>query len=241
MACTVTYIYKFQGFIDVLVGFISDVHANAVALRTVLKDMESRGVRDIYNAGDVVGYYPYPDETVGLLKASNVKSIQGNHDRAVLDAHTERMNPWASSAVHWTANHISADTAGYLASLPVSLNFQIMGMRCSMHHGSPLDPDEYIYPQNADQDLLDLCDAKLLVLGHTHVPFAKETEKGVVLNPGSVGQPRDGDPRSSYAIFDSEKGIFQHIRVPYDIGFVQDAVRKAGLPASLAERLAQGW
>lgn len=238
---TVTYIYQFQGFIGVRVGFISDVHANVTALRTVLDDIEAKGVDAIYNSGDLVGYYPFPNETIELLRARNVCSIQGNHDRSVLDSRTERMNPWASSAVRWTAAHISDDAVRYLASLPSSLNFQIGKVRCSMHHGSPQDPDEYVHPERADQQLLELSNSWLLVLGHTHVPFAKVTEKGVIMNPGSVGQPRDGDPRSSYAIFDSDSGDIEHFRIAYDIAAVQEAVRKAGLPSSLGERLAQGW
>jgi putative phosphoesterase len=225
----------------VRIGFISDVHANLIALESVLDDMDGQGVDQIYNSGDLVGYYPYPLETIALLKSKKIMSIQGNHDRSVLSADTNHMNPWARSAVSWTAMQLNDSARKYLQQLPTSLNFHIGRIRCSMHHGAPGNPDHYVYPEEAGQELLDRCEAQLLVLGHTHVPFVKRFERGTILNPGSVGQPRDGDPRASYLIFDPSSNEFQHFRVAYDIERVQNAVIDAGLPSSLADRLAEGW
>ena len=223
------------------VGFISDIHANVIALEAVLKEMDARGVNKIYNAGDLVGYYPFPVETLDLLRTRRIISIRGNHDRSVLSVDTGRMNPWAASAVEWTAAHLDSDSRSYLAGLNDSIDFTIDGTGCSMHHGSPDDEDEYIFPERAGQYLLDTANARLLVLGHTHVPFVKHERHGVIINPGSVGQPRDGDNRSSFMIYETASGEFENVRVEYDIERVQEAVIEAGLPPSLAERLAFGW
>lgn len=223
------------------IGLISDVHANVIALEAVLDELARSGVDVIYNAGDLIGYYPYPNETIEMLRQRKVISIRGNHDRSVLDDDTFRMNPMASSAISWTAMELSESSRSYLRSLNDGTDFLVGNMRCSMHHGSPEDEDEYIFEDDADQRLLDLCWSKLLILGHTHVPFVKHLERGHIVNPGSVGQPRDGDPRSSYMIFDSTKSVFENRRVKYDIVSVQKAVLEAGLPRSLADRLSHGW
>ncbi|OPY31498.1 MAG: phosphodiesterase [Methanomassiliicoccales archaeon PtaU1.Bin124] len=231
----------FLGFIDVRIGFISDVHANVIALRAVLEELDDRRVDIIYNAGDLIGYYPYPSETIELLRRRAVVSIRGNHDRSVLSVDTNRMNPWAASAVSWTAGHLDPEGRRYLERLTDSLDFTIGEMAGSMHHGSPDDEDEYIFEERAGQYLLESAGTRLLVLGHTHIPFVKRVSRGVIINPGSVGQPRDGDRRSSCLVYDVTSGEFENVRVDYDIGEVQEAVLEVGLPSSLAERLAHGW
>lgn len=221
-------------------ALISDVHANLIALRAVLKDMDDRGVDAILCAGDVVGYYPYPVETISLFQERHVTSIRGNHDRAVVSAGRLDLNPMASSAVVWTAGHIDAPSLSFLRGLPRNLHIERGGVRIAIYHGAPFDDDHYVFEDEADESLLRMASCDLLVLGHTHVPFIRRHPKGMIVNPGSVGQPRDGDPDACYAIYDTERRRAIYLRVPYDIAEVMERTIGVGLPSSLADRLMYG-
>lgn len=222
-------------------ALISDVHANVVALEAVLADMDGRGVGGILSAGDVVGYYPYPRETIALFQERSIVSIQGNHDRAVLSAGDPRMNPWARNAISWTASRLEEDEIDYLRKLPRHLSIGIDGTGVAVFHGAPFDDDYYLYEEEATEDLLTMAKCDLLVLGHTHVPFIKRFKRGMIVNPGSVGQPRDGDPDACYSIYDTSIRRAFLLRVPYDIEAVAQRTRAEGLPASLADRLFEGY
>lgn len=223
-----------------MLALISDVHANVVALEAVLDDIRARGADRILNAGDVVGYYPYPNETVELLRANGVVSIQGNHDRAVLQADAGRLNQAAGDAVLWTAGRLAASSLEHLRSLPPRAQMQVDDIAVGLYHGSPRDDDEYVYEERAGDDLLVISQSDLLVMGHTHIPYVKRLACGTIVNPGSVGQPRDGIPDAAYAIFDTDGMDAAVHRVAYDIEEVAEATGSAGLPARLAERLYSG-
>lgn len=225
----------------VRVAFISDVHANIVALMAVLKNIEHLGIEQIFNAGDIVGYYPYPNETIAQFREHEIVTIRGNHDRAVLNARTAEMNSMASSAVNWTARNIGQEERKYLEGLEDNIEIDIDQVRCSIFHGSPRDQDEYIYEEDATEELLDECGSRLLVLGHTHDPYCVRYTKGVIINPGSVGQPRDGDPRASFMTYDSTNDHFELHRVDYDISPVVKELEKQGLPRTLGDRLWVGY
>ncbi len=222
------------------IALISDVHANLVALKAVLEDMEGRDVEKILSAGDVVGYYPFPNETVSLFRDRLIISIQGNHDRAVLSTGDPRMNPWANSAVSWTLAHLSESSVEYIRTMPRHRSMSIDGTSIALYHGAPFDDDYYLFEEEATEEVLQSTGCSLLVLGHTHVPFIKRYRSGMILNPGSIGQPRDGDPDSCYAIYDTETHKAFLLRVPYDIGAVAEMTIQAGLSSSLANRLYVG-
>ncbi|NLX47864.1 MAG: metallophosphoesterase family protein [Euryarchaeota archaeon] len=221
------------------IGFISDVHANLPALEAVLRDMSARNVGQIYCSGDILGYYTYPDEVVELLRERNVHCIAGNHDRAVLVG-TKGMNSIAAAAIEWTREHISSSTFEFIRDLPNSIHRPVEDVMTALHHGSPRHMSEYIFEEHVSDELLSLAGAKLLVLGHTHMPYRVQFPIGNVINPGSVGQPRDGDPRASYAILDSSEWSFSTIRVAYDQRPVMRGVRENQLPEMLASRLLRG-
>lgn len=221
-------------------ALISDVHANAVALEAVLEDVRARGADRILCAGDVVGYYPYPNETVELFRKHEIVSIQGNHDRAILQTDVRRLAPVAGDAAIWTAFHLAPRSREYLRSLPPRTGLKAGGLSVAICHGSPRDDDQYVYEEEAGEDLLDLSRGELLVLGHTHIPYVKKLPGGLIVNPGSVGQPRDGIPRSSYTLFDTEEMKAANQRVAYDVREVAEATRAMGLPDYLAERLFTG-
>jgi len=222
------------------IALISDVHANVVALRAVLEDVDGRGVDAVLCAGDVVGYYPFPMETVSLFRQRGIVSIQGNHDRAVISASCLNLNSMASSAVAWTVNNIDPAAFLYLRSLPRSILIERDGVRIAIYHGAPFDDEHYVFESEADESLLRMAGCDLLVLGHTHIPFIRKHLAGMIVNPGSVGQPRDGDPDACYAIYDTEKRRAVYLRVPYNIDEVVERTLSVGLPYSLAERLRYG-
>jgi predicted phosphodiesterase len=221
------------------VGLISDVHANLPALEAVLQDMSARNVGTVYCAGDILGYYTFPDEVVELLRGRDVHCIAGNHDRAVLVG-TKGMNSIAAAAIEWTRGHISSSTYAFIRDLPNSIHRPVDGVMAAIHHGSPRHMSEYIFEEHVSDELLAVAGAKLLVLGHTHMPYIAQFPSGHVINPGSVGQPRDGDPRASYAILDTAEWTFSMVRVGYDQRTVIAGVRENGLPEMLASRLLRG-
>ncbi|VVB90403.1 Calcineurin-like phosphoesterase superfamily domain protein [uncultured archaeon] len=224
-----------------LVGLIADVHSNAVALRAVLPILDAMGAEKILHAGDIIGYNPYPDETIGLFKKKKIISILGNHERALITGDTSDFNPYAAAALKWTKNTMSSDNIDYIRELKNVEHINLQGIRITLVHGSPKDPDEYVYPEDVEPDLLKADDCDILVLGHTHIQFKKEYAEGMIVNPGSVGQPRDGDPRAAFAVLDADTGKIKLERASYDIEKVIEDMLAAHLPEKLAFRLRAGF
>jgi putative phosphoesterase len=225
----------------VKIALISDVHSNIIALDAVLADVDSIGVGLILNAGDIVGYNPYPNETIERFKSRNIQSILGNHDKAVIRFNPVGMNKMAAEAVLWTSKNIAAEGVDYLKDLKSRSFMRIGAHLCGIYHGSPRDDDEYLYEVDAGRELLEMCECSILIVGHTHMPFIKRFDNGMIVNSGSVGQPRDGDPRANYVLFDSDTGDFQIRRVSYDVEIVEKKVQSVGLPSFLGERLRHGF
>ncbi len=232
---------------------VSDIHSNHAALRAVLDDAAPWD-RCIC-AGDTVGYGPDPNECIGALRDNGFRCIMGNHDHEVItgDASSPegapgnfRFNPRAARAIEINRGLLTPDSRAYLERLPTSLRLRVDGVNIAVYHGSPRAPlSEYVMPEEAKMraaQLIAESDCHLLVLGHTHKPYAIEHGDALLLNPGSVGQPRDGDPRASYAIVEIAEGkIKSHIhRVKYDIKRTQDKMKRLGLPKTLATRLGLG-
>ncbi|ADB62608.1 phosphodiesterase, MJ0936 family [Haloterrigena turkmenica DSM 5511] len=219
------------------VGLISDVHSNRVALEAVLEDMPA--VDELLCAGDVVGYNPWPAECVDELRERDVPTVMGNHDAAVAGDAPFRFNGMARAGVEHARNRLDDDQLAWLESLPAE-RLECDG-RVKLVHGHPDDPDRYTrytYPDEFSPRLLG--DEDVLVLGHTHVQGVEKFAEGIVVNPGSVGQPRDGDPRAGYAVVDLDALTVETHRLEYDIEAVQNAVTDAGLPERIGRRLARG-
>jgi len=217
------------------IALIADVHANLPALEAVLEEIAGL---EVLSCGDIIGYNPYPNETIEVFRERGIKGVLGNHDWAALTLSLSWFNPAAAQALLWTARALSKENLRYLSTLPEKLH----DSRLLLCHGSPRDPIfEYVYP-DAPEALLTsfLQERRVLVLGHTHVPFVKRFEEGLILNPGSVGQPRDGNPRASYAILDVESSRVEIKRVSYDVERVADEIVRRGLPTRLATRLYEG-
>ncbi len=221
-------------------AIISDIHSNLPAIEVVLEQIAKEGVDQILCAGDIVGYGPYPNEVIECLKKIKITAIQGNHDRAVLSHDSSNMNIQAQDAVWWTIENLKQEGHDYLAQLSARKSFCWNGLSIAIFHGSPRNDDEYISEEGADDGLLELSKSDFLVLGHTHVPFVRSLDKGTIVNPGSIGQPRDGDPRSSLTIYDHRLRRFEVKRLAYDIDAVAEAMRSSGLPSFLSLRLYSG-
>jgi putative phosphoesterase len=223
-----------------LIGLIADVHSNAVALKAVLSALDESGAERILHAGDIVGYNPYPNETIELFKKNNIISIAGNHDRALITGDTSGFNPYAKAALEWTREVVLPDNFNYIKGLKNIEAITIDEKRIVLVHGSPYDIDEYVYPENVSPGLLSAANADILVMGHTHIQFKKEYPEGIIVNPGSVGQPRDGNPKAAFAVLDTESGNIELKRISYDIEKVIEDMLAAHLPEELAFRLRTG-
>jgi putative phosphoesterase len=216
------------------IAVLSDVHSNRVAFEAVLADMPD--VDALICAGDVVGYNPWPAECVELVRERDVSTVMGNHDRAVASGTAFRFNSMAQAGVEHARKRLSESQIAWLADLPTER--RAFDGRVKIVHGHPDDPDHYTMPEEFSPALLG--DEDVLVMGHTHVQHHEIFDEGIVLNPGSVGQPRDGDPRAAYAVLDLDDLTVELHRVEYDVEAVQAAVAEVGLPSRIGSRLLEG-
>ncbi|HEY3841286.1 MAG TPA: metallophosphoesterase family protein [Bryobacteraceae bacterium] len=241
---------------------ISDLHSNWEALQAVLEDAAGK-YNEILCCGDLVGYGSDPNPVVEWVRHNVKHTVRGNHDRACVGMEDlEWFNPVAQAASLWTMDRLSEENAEFIRNLPMGpvtvQNFQLI-------HGSPVDEDDYLVNTMDAGSAFPYAESSLIFFGHTHIQggfrwrneqvqaigrlhpewqtrylLELEPDCAYLINPGSVGQPRDGDPRSGYAIFDSDNEVLYYHRVPYDIETTQRKIREAGLPELLAARLAVG-
>jgi len=241
---------------------LSDLHANITALEAALR--AASGHWDVAMClGDVVGYGPDPSQVTSKIREVSTHTIRGNHDKAVTGLMaTEDFNPVAKAAVDWTKSQLSSEELQWLASLPQG---PLKADGVVLVHGALQDEDEYVFtPSQALEGLLD-SSADITFYGHTHhqggfsyrdshlevlqihpkptearAALRIEPARRYLLNPGSIGQPRDADPRAAFAIADLERSLVEFWRVPYDIAAVQERMRSARLPEPLIQRLVVG-
>jgi predicted phosphodiesterase len=239
-------------------AIIADIHANLAALQAVLEDIRiNGGVDEIWCLGDIVGYGPEPRECLEVVQKRCTVCIAGNHDLAAIGKlDLSYFNPAAAEACRWTTEKLNPVDVHYLGDLPTKVekgDFLLV-------HGSPSEPTlEYIISAGIAEKNFAFFTNKFCLAGHSHIPAAFKEEGSatqsihlttgiglvlhahrMIVNPGSVGQPRDGDPRASYAIYDSEGLMLRLYRVEYNISATQDKMMQAGLPVPLITRLEQG-
>lgn len=240
---------------------VSDLHSNAEALRMVMNRVRRKKFDVVVCLGDFVGYGAQPNQildTMRMMKGPKLY-IRGNHDRvaAGLD-HADGFNAAAKAAALWTRDHLSARNRHFLEKLPLGPIEREGVMIC---HGAPHNEDEYVFHEGHAMEVFESTAAPIILYGHTHLPVIfsldrqhrvhgvavrgdvvvrLDNEHRYLINPGSVGQPRDRNPASSFVIFDSKRLTVQFFRVAYDVGKTQGSILKAGLPAILAQRLAYG-
>jgi diadenosine tetraphosphatase ApaH/serine/threonine PP2A family protein phosphatase len=240
---------------------ISDIHANLVALEAVLAEASRAEYEAVWCLGDLVGYGPHPNECTERVRGlPGLKCLVGNHDKAVLgEIDLNAFNADARAALAWTRSQCTPRTLDYLASLPAQDRYE----KFTLAHGSPRQPVwEYVLDCSIAQACFEYFDTPYCLIGHTHVPVVfREAAPGgecleappdyehplalgeqrLILNPGSVGQPRDNNPRAAYAVLDTAGGVLEYRRVAYDVLATQSQIRAAELPERLATRLALGW
>ncbi len=238
-------------------AILADIHSNLEAFEAVLDDANKRGGFDkIWCLGDVVGYGPDPHDCIKRLCQFEHVSIAGNHDWAAIGKmDTSEFNPVAAVAAHWTTGQLTVEDRDYLLGLPPTLREDGF----TLAHGSPREPIwEYLLSTEAAQDNFAYFETAYCLVGHSHIPLIFELaagkavfreftranlklkEKRMIINPGGVGQPRDGDPRASYAIYDAEAHTVGHYRVEYDIPATQKKMAERKLPTPLIVRLSLG-
>lgn len=210
------------------VGLISDVHANAVALNAVLEDMPA--IDALVHAGDVIGYGPSPNECIELLREYDTHSVRGNHDEALFGG------PTYESGDEYAQRTISDKNREWLARCPAEQT--VFDGRMKVIHGNPKDRFRYTYPADFEPELLD--EEDILVLGHTHKQEKAVFEEGIIVNPGSVGQPRDGDERAAYAVLNLDAKSISLARVSYDIQQVAERIDETPVSVRNARRLSTG-
>jgi diadenosine tetraphosphatase ApaH/serine/threonine PP2A family protein phosphatase len=240
----------------VKIGILSDIHSNGDALEAVLEHAQGEGIDAWWCLGDVVGYGAEPDRVVDRVRALPAVAVAGNHDWAACGLVSTRMfNRNAAQAADWTAKNSSPATLAWLKSLPLVERKN----DALLVHATPSAPEEWNYCMMIEDALFELehFEEPLCVIGHSHYAGAFEKDgddirytrapelrlrpgRRYLVNVGSVGQPRDGDPRAAYAVFEPEAGLLRHVRVAYDVESAQGKILAAGLPPFLAARLAAG-
>jgi diadenosine tetraphosphatase ApaH/serine/threonine PP2A family protein phosphatase len=240
------------------VAVISDVHANWHALEAVLEAIDAEEPDELWCLGDLVGYGPRPNPCCETVQQRAAVCLAGNHDLGVLgQLDLEEFAPDAVVSARWTRGVLGDEPRAYLESLEPTA--RTAGVE--LFHASPRDPVwDYVLSAEAAEATFELTEEPLVLVGHSHVPLALAAAEGamagglapegteaelgagarLILNPGSVGQPRDGDPRAAWLLLDYETGSAVFRRVPYAVERTQEEIRERGLPDALAERLARG-
>jgi len=211
------------------------------AFKTVLNKIDSLEIKQIYCLGDIVGYGANPKKCIELIKERNILCVKGNHDYAVVSGDTKRFNPLAADVISRTIGMLDEKEKKYLDSLPEKIVLKLQDYKIYLVHGSPINAIwEYVYEDSDLEYLVNYTKSNSLVMGHTHIPFIKRIGDRFVVNAGAVGQPRDNNPKASFALFDQTKSEFEIVRLDYDFKTAAEKMLKAGFPQFLAQRLFLG-
>jgi putative phosphoesterase len=236
----------------VRVAVLTDIHGNLPALQAALERIDELGIDQIYCGGDLVGYGPYPNEVCALIEDRGIPTIYGNYDYAIgrdledcgcayRDPHDRALG---EKSIAWTLDHTDGRSKEFMRRLPFDLRFQLGERRVRLVHGSPRKVNEYLFedkPARTFERIAALAECEVLVFGHTHQPWVHDYAGVLFVNCGSVGKPKDGDPRAAFAVLDGSGGEVKATieRVSYDAASVAREVAEAGLPAEYGEKLLQ--
>jgi putative phosphoesterase len=231
------------------IAIFSDIHGNLHALRAVLADIATQQPDAVYCLGDLVGYGAFPNEVIELIRKRGFATIMGNYDDGVGNDRedcgcaytTEEGRRLGQLSIQWTREQVTAENKAFLRSLLPQIRLEIEGHTVLLVHGSPRRINEYLYEDRTPasiEHILQGIKADVLVCGHTHLPYVKQFGSTLLVNNGSVGKPKDGDPRAAYALLEVGAEINASIRrVTYDVQAAANAVRASGLPAHFADLL----
>jgi putative phosphoesterase len=232
------------------VAVITDIHGNLAALEAALRRIDDLGIERVYCGGDLVGYGPHPSEVCARIAERAIPTIYGNYDYAIgrdlsdcgcayVDQHDRELG---QLSVDWTLAHTDAEAKAFMRGLPFDLRFDVGAAHVHLVHGSPRKVNEYLFedkPPRLYERLARAEDAGTLVFGHTHKPWIHEYGGVLFVNCGSVGKPKDGDPRGGFAVLEPDgAGVAARIeRFDYDVDAVAREVAASGLPAEYADKL----
>lgn len=236
-------------------AIFSDLHGNSAATEAVLAEIDAEQPDAVYCLGDLVGYGARPNETIDLVRARGIPIIMGNYDDGVGfdrdDCGCAYMNPDEEArgrqSLRWTRRETAADRKAYLRTLVPEIRFEAGGKRFRLVHGSPRRMNEYLFEDRDPRSLERIAraaDCDVLVFGHTHIPWVREIEGVLMVNDGSVGKPKDCDPRAAWSLVTVQPGKPVDVeirRVPYDVAQMATAIRAAdGLPDHFARDIETG-
>lgn len=236
------------------IAIFSDIHANLPALQAVLKDIDQRGLTKTYCLGDLVGYGTYPNEVTQIIRERRIPTIMGNYDQGVGnnsdDCGCAYTNPTSEAlgmlSIAWTNQHTTAENKAFLRSLVPNIPVQLGELGVLLVHGSPRKINEYLFenrPDSSLERLMDVAQADVLICGHTHLPYHRVLPSGrQIINGGSVGKPKDGDPRACYITLKIEEDQVkvEFIRVAYDVERAAGAIETSEMPREYAQMLRAG-
>lgn len=236
------------------ITIFGDIHANLPALEAVLADMEAHDLSPLYCLGDLVGYGTFPNEVVDIIREQKIPTLMGNYDQGVGNSSDDCGCAYTSKeaealgkrSIAWSNQNTTADNKRFLRQLTDQIPLQLGGLRIRLVHGSPRKINEYLYENRPDatmERLLDLAEADVLVCGHTHIPYHRILPSGRhVVNAGSVGKPKDGNPQACYVVLEvNDRDLTVNFkRVPYDIERAAKAIEASNIPHEYAEMLRAG-
>lgn len=234
------------------IAIFSDIHANLQALQAVWADLEAQQPDQVYCLGDLVGYGAHPNEVTEFIRQKQLPTLMGNYDEGVgfdlddcgcvyQDPELDRMG---HRSLLWTREQTSAENKAYLQSLPMQIRLEQRRPRLLLVHGSPRKINEYLFedrPQATFERIAKLAGCEVLLFGHTHKPYSKRVAGTLFINTGSVGRPKDGDPRAGYVILEARRRPRMEMRrIDYDIEAAAQAIRETELPDYYADELLAG-
>lgn len=237
------------------IGIMGDIHGNLEALKAAYKEAAARGAERIYHLGDLGGYAPFVNEAVDFLIEHEISGVQGNYDETVGNdrehcgcAYEDPVQAEVSSlGFEWTKKHASPKSKEYMRTLPFEISLTVGSKKVIIFHATPKKNNLYWYeerPEKFFEEMAEKADADILIYGHTHKPYRKDIGGKVFINAGSVGKPKDGDPRTCITMVeiaqDQDTVKSEFVRVPYDVEKTASAIIERGLPPYFAERLRQG-
>jgi predicted phosphodiesterase len=240
------------------ITIFGDIHGNLPALEAVFLDMEARGLTNLYCLGDLVGYGTFPNEVITHIRERSIPTLMGNYDQGVGNSSddcgcaykTEIDRRRGEQSIAWTNAHTTEENKAFLRSLPAHIPLQLDDLRVLLVHGSPRKVNEYLFEDRPDdyfERIIDVSEANVLICGHTHLPYHKLLPSGRhVINAGSVGKPKDHDPRAGYITLTvtGHHVRVEFLRVPYDIERAAQAIEATpevgGMPYPYAQMLREG-
>lgn len=236
------------------ITIFGDIHANLPALEAVLADIEENDQTPLYCLGDLVGYGTFPNQVIATIRERNIPTLMGNYDQGVGNSSDDCGCAYTSKeaealgkrSIAWSNQNTTAENKLFLRQLVSQFPLQLNGLRIRLVHGSPRKINEYLYEERPDatmERLLDMADVDVLVCGHTHIPYHRILPSGRhIVNAGSVGKPKDGNPQACYAVLESTDNNLRVTfkRVRYDIEHAAQAVEASDMPNEYAQMLRTG-